>query len=200
MEPSTSHADRMASEDPEPNTPQAEVTHSLGAETLQKKLSDQELNLTSTNPHVQQIEPCPEDRRAEYAEVNSNIRHYSSLRFAIITVFFAATGGVASVAFNIFQADEATMLKLAGRVAGFLITALFLQYEWLVGSVLAHNRKVGTALEIKMGLTQISKRSTKRVAVSHWFARILYAAFLIFWSYMILRATRPLPLECGDCV
>jgi hypothetical protein len=189
----------MAGDEIKPNLPNDQVTPPPVAVPGKKESAD-ESKVPSTNSPVRQIEPCPNDRRAEYAEVNSNIRHYSSLRFAIITVFFAATGGVASVAFNIFQADEAAMLKLAGRIAGLLITALFLQYEWLVGSVLAHNRKVGTALEIKMGLTQISKRSTKRVAIAHWFARVLYAVFLIFWSYMIWRATRPLPIECDDCI
>ena len=149
-----------------------------------------------------EIKACPSDRRAEYVEVNSNIRHYSSLRFAIITVFFAATGGIASVAFNLFGVDRTDVFvtKLATRVAGFLITLLFLQYEWLVGSVLAHNRKIGSTLEELMNLSQIRNRSTKRVAVAHWFARGLYALFAIFWAYMIWEMLRPVPAPCDDCV
>lgn len=89
--------------------------------------------------------------------------HYSALRFAIITVFFAATGGIASVAFNLFGVDRTDVFvtKLAARIAGFLVTLLFLQYEWLVESVLAHNRIVGSTLEELMSLSQIRTRSTK---------------------------------------
>jgi hypothetical protein len=142
-----------------------------------------------------------EDRRAEYTEVNSNIRHYSSLRFAILTVFFAATGGLASVAFNIFSVHvvNPSVVGLAARIAGFFVTLLFFQYELLVQSVLKHNRHVGAGLEKTMGLTQIRKRPSLFIDVSRWAARLLYMAFLGFWAWMIWEILRPVQPPCDDC-
>lgn len=41
-----------------------------------------------------------ESLRHEYSEVVQNFRHYSNLRFAIFTIFFAVIGGVGFVAFG----------------------------------------------------------------------------------------------------
>lgn len=164
---------------------------------VREKAKEKERNDDAGAP----ISPSAEDQRLEYAEINLNIRHYSSLRFAIITVFFAATGGIASVAFNFFGNDSANVktMQLCARIAGFLITLLFFQYEYLVGSVLLQNRSIGQGLEKKMGLTLLSSRRKRPIKVAHWLARILYAGFLLFWAFMIWQLARPVPITCDSC-
>jgi hypothetical protein len=144
----------------------------------------------------------PEDRRAEYTEVNSNIRHYSSLRFAILTVFFGATGGLASVAFNVFNLRnlDPYVVSLTARIAGFCVTLLFFKYELLVQSVLKHNRQVGANLEKAMGLIQIQKRPNTLIDISRWAARLLYIVFLAFWLWTIWETVRTVQPTCDDCV
>jgi hypothetical protein len=139
------------------------------------------------------VQASEEDRRLEYAEVNNNIRHYSSLRFTIQTVFFAATGGLATVAFDLFDQPGGNdpTIKLSARIAGFLLTFLFFKYERLLVEVLAKNRRVGRDLEAVMGLSQISSRSRRSIVAAHWVARLLYISFLAFWSFMIWEMLRP---------
>lgn len=63
-----------------------------------------------------------ENLRLEYSEANNNRRHYSNLRFAVLTVFFAVLGGVASVAFGIVEIKSAPSLDITrwARRAGSL--------------------------------------------------------------------------------
>jgi hypothetical protein len=141
-------------------------------------------------------------RRSEYEQVNNNIRHYSSLRFAIITVFFAATGGIASVSFGLFgnQSADSEFLRICARFAGLLVTLLFLQYECLIGEVLSKNREIGRDLEKIFGSKQIASRSQVAITISHVLARALYISFLLFWALMIWSALRPVPVQCDQCV
>src|SRR5205085_12632311 len=54
-----------------------------------------------------------ENLRLEYSEANNNRRHYSNLRFAVLTVFFAVLGGVASVAFGFVEIKSPSSLNIA---------------------------------------------------------------------------------------
>jgi len=141
-------------------------------------------------------------RRLEYEQINNNIRHYSSLRFAIITVFFAATGGIASVGFGLFgnQSADSGFLRISARFAGLLVTLLFFHYECLIGEVLRKNREIGRNLEKVFGSKQITSRSHVAITISHFLARALYISFLLFWALMIWSALRPEPVQCDECV
>lgn len=191
--------------EPDPEHPEEETRASEGRRVQpSSKFRPVTPNATATAANVQQTEvtASPDDRRAEYSEINQNIRHYSSLRFAIITVFLAATGGLASVAFNAFslRTEKLDLVQMVARIVAALVAALFLQYEVLIGGVLAHNRKVGAALEVRMGLAQIRTRSPTRIAIAHWFARVLYLGFLVFWLWAIWEIVHHEPPPCDNCV
>lgn len=70
-----------------------------------------------------------ESLRHEYTEVVQNIRHYSNLRFAVFSIFFAVLGGVGIVAFGKGQFDEHA--AVVARIGGFPVIALF----WCTWSV-----------------------------------------------------------------
>jgi len=65
-----------------------------------------------------------EELSLEYSEVNTNIRHYSALRFAIFTVYFAVIGGIVSIAFGFFE----------NKTGNSEITKLWARMEALVAS------------------------------------------------------------------
>ena len=44
--------------------------------------------------------PANADLRTEYEDLSGNLRHHSNLRFAQLTLFVAATGGLISVVFS----------------------------------------------------------------------------------------------------
>lgn len=74
-----------------------------------------------------------ESLRHEYSEVAQNIRHYSNIRFAIFTIFFAVIGGIGFVAFGKDQFD--THAALLARIAAIPVIALFWMYEERTGCV-----------------------------------------------------------------
>ncbi len=120
---------------------------------------------------------------------NNNIRHYSQLRFTVLTVYLAAFGGITSVAFGFFvpQAGNDDYLKFGARVAGLLVTFLFAHYEYLVTEVLSKNRTRGKDLESLLGYKQLTSRSHKAISVSQYTARALYYILLLFWLAMIIQ-------------
>ena len=131
--------------------------------------------------------PDVEGMRQEYTEINSNIRHYSLLRFTVLTVYFAAFGGISSVAFGFFvsQSGNNDFLETGARVAGFLVTILFSHYEYLIIEVLKKNRERGKYLEEKLGYRQITLRSQNAITISQYTARIFYYTLALFWLVMI---------------
>lgn len=131
--------------------------------------------------------PDIEGLRHEYTEVNNNIRHYSNLRFAIFTVYFAAMSGLAAVAFGFFEikAGNPELVKLWGRVGGLLFTALFFRFELRVESLIGVNLEIGEKLESKLGYSQITSRpSTGMFSMPH-VTRLFYSTLIIFWLVML---------------
>jgi hypothetical protein len=102
----------------------------------------------------------PEGLRNEYTQVNEFIRHYATLRFAIMTVYLAAMGGLIAVAFGFFETKTGNPdhLKLWGRLGGLLTTALFFIYETRVQSLINFRLKIGKKLEEEMGYTHLKSR------------------------------------------
>ncbi|MGE3385083.1 MAG: hypothetical protein AB7L70_19325, partial [Pyrinomonadaceae bacterium] len=123
----------------------------------------------------------------EYTEINANIRHYSTLRFTVFTVFFVAFGGVAAVAFGLVSPRDGVhpILNLMAKFAGFLLTILFFYYECLIISVLMKNRERGTELEKHLGYRQISIRSMTAIKGSHRTAQGFYFLVALFWAVTV---------------
>ena len=66
-----------------------------------------------------------ENYRHEYGEICQFLRHYSNLRFAILTVFFAIIAGLALVSFKIDFSPQPKFLIPIAKIAGFLMTIIF---------------------------------------------------------------------------
>jgi hypothetical protein len=126
--------------------------------------------------------------RQEYHEINNNIRHYSGLRFQVLTVYFAAAAGIGAVAFGLIgaQSNPSEFLKITARIGGFVTTALFFQYECLILEALTKNRVRGRELEVLLDYNQITARSRRALKVSNFALRSFYCAFAAFWLIMII--------------
>jgi hypothetical protein len=60
-----------------------------------------------------------EHYRDEYKEASSNLRHYSTLRFAVFTVFLAVQAGLIGFGLNA-SAVRSIVVKIAGLIAAFI--------------------------------------------------------------------------------
>src|ERR1051325_11414710 len=101
-----------------------------------------------------------ENLRLEYSEANRNRRHYSNLRFAVLTVSFAVLGGVASVAFGVVDIKSPGSLNVVrwARIAGLLFSIVFFWFEVLLDRHLRHFGRIARDLEGPLGCSQFTKR------------------------------------------
>lgn len=74
----------------------------------------------------------------EYQETMANIRHYSNLRFAMLTVFVAITGGLLAAHYSESITVDSTVFGMnIIRVAGIWISIVFFIFEVALNIYLA---------------------------------------------------------------
>lgn len=143
----------------------------------------------ATDPHVTEPSRDPEGLRHEYTQVNEFIRHYATLRFAIMTVYLAAMGGLLSIAFGFFEIKTGNLehVKLWGRLGGLLTTALFFIYETRVQSLINFRLKIGKNLEEQLGYTHLKARPSWGRFRTHNFTNAFYGLLILFWLGMTIN-------------
>jgi len=131
----------------------------------------------------------PENLRLAYAEANNNLRHYSSLRFAVLSVFFAVLGGVVSVAFGIIEIKSPSpqSIFMWARIAGLIFTIVFFSIEILCHLNLDHFQRVANELEDQLGYHQLKTRKF-RFPRPFYFTWGMYSSLLIFWLISIVQS------------
>ncbi len=136
------------------------------------------MELESTNP-----QDTFQRLRYEYSEVNQNFRHYSNLRFAILSVFFAGAGLLFSIAFG--PINSTAYFRMLAKLGGLLITIVFFIFEHILNEYLRHFAKVAIELEELLGYRQFKSRPQFRVQTRHA-TYGLYILLLVFWIYALL--------------
>lgn len=132
------------------------------------------------------------DPQQEYTEVSNNHRHYSALRFASLTLYFAIIGAIASVAFGVVGPSPAIInIQFWAAVAGLLITLAFFLFEILNERNLRHFIEVLRALEPKLGYTQITSRPRHVAMKARHATYPLFVLFVIFWLYALVQFLMP---------
>lgn len=154
--------------------------------------SDKDEASKEASSERKEIEHHFEKLSLEYSEVNNNIRHYSALRFAIFTVYFAVIGGIVSIAFGFFEnkTGNSEITKLWARIGGLLISLLFLVIEVNCEQYLTIYGDLAALMEEKLHYKQVTTR--KRLNYNHlllrsrYAARAIYLAMILFWLVMII--------------
>lgn len=125
-----------------------------------------------------------ENLRIEYIEANANRRHYSNLRFAMFTVFFAVTGAVVSVAFGLVKTDPppSPNMVIGARIAGLFFTGVFFYLETLCDRNRRHFGLIAKELEEELGYRQFSTRDLPQSRNVTW---AMYVILILFWLFSI---------------
>lgn len=133
-------------------------------------------------------ETSVENLRVVYSEANNNRRHYSNLRFAILSVFFAVLGGLSSVAFGIVEikSPSPARILLGARIAGLLFTGIFFSFDILCDLHLRYFGKAAEKLEDSLGYNQMKGRKPQFIRGFH-VARGMYMLLILFWVISIYR-------------
>jgi hypothetical protein len=120
---------------------------------------------------------------SEYSELGSAIRHYSALRFAMLTIFFALIGGLMTFAFD--HAQTSGFVTVATKIGGVLVTFVFWVFEYRVSAYMACFDQRAFELEQKLGYAIYSARQKSQpwlgIFSTPRASRILFAACSVFW-------------------
>jgi hypothetical protein len=127
-----------------------------------------------------------ESIKHEYSDACQNLRHYSNLRFAIFSVFFAVTAGIIVVAFNNDNRVTPYASQFA-KVGGLLVTLVFWNYQERASLMAIHHAKVASELEQFLGYSQMSTRPRNRFLSyeAKYITRIFFLFLTVFWAYTI---------------
>jgi hypothetical protein len=126
-----------------------------------------------------------EKLKNEYSEVNENFRHFSSLRFAIFSVYFAVEAAIFSAAFSSGKFGPSAIIF--AKVGGLLVTLVFWSYQERVVRLIAHFMQVASKLESKLGYTQISTRPPAKFPIPdiNTTTRLFFPIMIAFWIYSL---------------
>ena len=121
--------------------------------------------------------------RDKFLEMFTNIRHYSALRFAMLTVFVAMNGGLMTQFFNCAFANNNPEALGLFKIGGAILAIIFFTFERALDHNLVH---YWDAIKAYVGKEDalISYRSwTYRVSVpiaTHG----IYVLTFFFWVYV----------------
>jgi hypothetical protein len=121
----------------------------------------------------------------EYSEVCQNWRHYSSLRFGILTVFLALLAGI----FGILTGESvpAPTIQLGLKLAGLVITVIFGVYQEMAMRHLAHFGNRAAELERELGYRSFSGRPRASLLLTMDFVtRLFYLLTAAFWLLFLV--------------
>lgn len=130
-----------------------------------------------------------ESRRREYVELCLIYRHYSVLRFSILTVFIALTGGLIAIFSRTGGSTLSSFQVTALQVGGSLTTILFWILEERLIILLTWYSSRAEALEHKLhyrifsGIPPHNRRSLGSVATA---TRTFYCLILLFWAFSLI--------------
>lgn len=119
-----------------------------------------------------------------YSEVMLSIRHYSNLRFAMLTVFVAATAALIAASFGTEVLPAAdTTLRVAFHFAGLVLTVAFFWLEVVLDSYLKAFSKVADALK-RRGHWRTRPGARKYLWIP--IRVLLYAGVALFWAFALI--------------
>ena len=128
-----------------------------------------------------------EGARHEYTEVNTYLRHYSSLRFVMFSVFFAVMAGIISVALGVVGVRASSPnIILTIKLGGWLTTIVFSMYEFRLQRLIRHYQKSAENLEKRLGYSQMTERPKSNLTfIATW---IMYIILFLFWIFVMWKA------------
>jgi hypothetical protein len=116
----------------------------------------------------------------EYKSASENIRWYSNMRFAQMTVFMAVTAAILSKVFSLGTGLPA-FVGPALKIGGILSALIFGYMEIRADDYWSHYMKRAVELEDGLGFKQYSTRPIRKLRTTLT-VRIFYLAIIVFWT------------------
>lgn len=123
----------------------------------------------------------------EYLDASENVRHWSNLRFAQLTVFIAITAGLTAALFQPGLFLPLTM-RFVTRIAGLLVVAVFWITEERTMMYWRNFVRRAADLEKELGFQQYSVRPKEGIICSANAVRVLFLMLFIFWICALISS------------
>jgi len=120
------------------------------------------------------------DLKDEYLDASENVRHWSNLRFAQLTVFMVITSALIAAVFQP-GANSTSAIRVFTKVAGILTVIIFWITEERTMMFWRNFVKRATSLEKELGFQQYSTRPKGSIITTGNAIRLLFFALLGFW-------------------
>lgn len=117
----------------------------------------------------------------EYLDASENFRHFSSIRFAIFTIYLAVMAGLGTVGLKNDPAYQPYIPTIA-KIGGLLMTIVFWHYEERAYYLLKHFRTKAEELEVTLNYTQFKEMRKGSIYEPMHFARVLFFLIVLFWA------------------
>lgn len=118
----------------------------------------------------------------EYTELGIAIRHYSSLRFAILTIFCAFVGGLIA---GLSTLKISIILNIFIKIIGTIGALVFVSYELRLSTYMAHFEQRVSELEEHLGYNLYSgrrkRKDTIKIISFPLATKIFYFSVMFFW-------------------
>jgi hypothetical protein len=126
-----------------------------------------------------------ESRRHEYSEVLLTFRHYSALRFVVLTVFLAIVGVLASVVSGV-TAVKPPALHLWAKIAGLLVSLAFFMLEFLIERYINYVADRAKALDEELGYWHFRGRPASKMFKTRHATWPMFGFIILFWVSSLL--------------
>jgi hypothetical protein len=116
----------------------------------------------------------------EYMDASSNVRHWSTLRFAQLTIYIALMGGLLNLIFG----KSGSLSSQAGiliKVAGLLLTLLFWNLQERTMLFWYNFVRRAAELEETLGFNQYKSRPRAGILSSRNSMRLLFLVMSLLW-------------------
>jgi hypothetical protein len=117
----------------------------------------------------------------EYKEVNANMRHFSNMRLAVLTISLALNG----VLIQSLLPQQIKFIIVGFILIGMISTIVFLVFENRVTFYYLFYRSRAREIESILKLTQYSRPLKKKIINATNATNFLYWLLIVFWVILI---------------
>ena len=121
----------------------------------------------------------------EYADVSNNIRHYSQLQFAQLTLCIAIIAGLLSILFGSSNVSN-QFLRTSLEIAGILLASLFYFMSVRVQEYWDARVNRAKEIEVKIGFSQYSTTPPKKFLSNRLAVDLVYGLIALLFVICVI--------------
>ena len=125
----------------------------------------------------------------EFNEISDSIRHYSNLRFAVLTLFFAFAG--AGISFLYGEHPPKQSFAIIGtQLAGIVGSLILWFFEYRIQDEFLHLERRAATVEKELGYDVYRRRTRFRIRM-FWLTSIFFGGVILFWCISFFQPPTP---------